>query len=116
MLGVRNYGKVYQRSCKMDTLNLIAYRRFLARHDEFEKAYRFINKANQLYKLPELAKDAELAYKQVAHIYETGLYKAFYSKAQTENPVALDMVFNDATFPDRLRWVKRLLPKYNTKT
>ena len=100
----------------MKSSNLIVYRRFLARHDEFEKAYRFINKANQLYKLPELAKDAELAYKQVAHIFEPGLYKSFYGKIQVENPVPLERVFVDATFPDRLRWVKRLLPKYNTKT
>ena len=100
----------------MNSSNLIAYRRFLARHDEFLKAYKLINKANQLYKLPELAEEAELAYKQVAHTFDPNLYKAFYGKTQTENPIPLDIVFDDSVYPDRLRWIKRLLPKYNTKT
>jgi len=98
----------------MNSSEAIAYRRYLTRTDENIKAYKFINKASKIFKDPKIKEDAELVFKQVSHIYDPNLYKSFYGKAQVENPIPLSEVFNDSNFPDRLRWVKKLLPKYET--
>jgi len=92
---------------KVTESEISAYRRYLARCDEFIKAYKFINAASKKY--PALKEEAELAFKQVAHIYDPSLYKRFYDLTNTENPMDENTIFDDMNFPDRLRWLKRLL-------
>jgi len=99
---------------RIQASDISAFRRYLARKDEFLKSYKFINVAAKLY--PELKEDAELAFKQVAHVFDPNLYKSFYTKNITENPWPEDTIFNDGNFPDRLRWVKRILKEQNCKT
>jgi 2-polyprenyl-3-methyl-5-hydroxy-6-metoxy-1,4-benzoquinol methylase len=99
---------------KVIVSDIKAYRRYLARCDEFLKAYKFINAASKLY--PELQEEAELAFKQVGHIYDKRLYDKYYSEANTELPMPLELIYNDSVFPDRLRWVKRLMVEQKPKS
>jgi len=96
--------------------SLTTYRRYLTRKDECIKAYKFINAASKLVDNPEVKADAELAYMQVAHIYDSAIYKKFYGENLDEIPMPEGDVFDDRVYADRLRWVKPLLIKQKAKT
>jgi ubiquinone biosynthesis O-methyltransferase len=91
------------------TDEIISYRHYLSRTDENAKAYKFINAAAKLTNDPEIKKDAELVFKQVAHLYDKGIYDKYYDLNNTENPFPEEAIFVDYAFPSRLAWVKKLL-------
>ena len=100
----------------MNVNDILAYRRYLTGHDENIKAYHFIQTAANISQAKELKDDANLVFKQVAHCFDSGLYKKYYNENISENPMPLDTIFNDFNFPERLRWVKRKLREQKAET